>query len=617
MSIPFKKRIVLFFVLVIFLAGWLFSHKALVRVSLRTDTRGPFKIYWAGATEPFSEVRSASVWINPHQSQYAFFLADLKKIRKLRIDPLDRPGNVVIRSIEISQVPYETVRFSAAEGPHRLKPLQQIIKLDVKKEGIAVETGGKDPQLATVIEAQKRPTSWMAAIFQIVMLAVVFTFLLQLVTRLSSGYDYVPQLMFFILALIMCMNLVSRYNMHPDEYVHVQAGTFYEDHWLPPAICAPGTETTYSVYGVSRLNSFEIVYFFAGKFSRLLRLLPLEAHLRMRFFNLCLFAVLLWLCLLKSEHRILYLPLLISPQVWYVFSYFNSDAFCLFICFMLGYQLLESHSMLNRLLHDDFSPVASAARLVGIALIAGMLPLLKLNFYFYGIFLVGFLLIRLFQNGFSVPARTWRRAGLVVVAALVLAACRFGVDVHLNGWHRSQKLTDCRNQLARPKFKPNTPLKARSFGLNLKKRGTSAREMFSRYGWGRVSFQSTFGVYGYMAIYGSHLYYRAAAYLVVLLAVFLAFSALFRSSFFNKLDLANVVICSLALVAATFWNSWNVDLQNQGRYFLPIFAMIGVLLVQIEKRINSRLLNPVVLTMFALSVYSFLFYGLAGIPKTG
>lgn len=617
MPINFKKRLILFFVLVLFIAGWLFSNQALVRISLRTDARGPFKIYWAGPGEPYSEARSASVWISPHRSQYVFFLADLENIRRIRIDPLNRPGNVVIRSMVISQVPYQTIRFSALENSHRLKPLQQIKKLAFKKEGIAVTTSGKDPQLETMIELQKQPGSWLAAIIPIAILAALVTFLIELAMRVPSGFDYVPRLMFFILALIMSMTLVSRYNMHPDEYVHVKAAAFYEDHWLPPAICTPEAEGTYSVHGVSRLNSFEIVYFFAGKFSRLLRLLPLEAYLRLRFFNILLFAVILWLCLAKSEHRILYLPLLISPQVWYIFSYFNSDAFSLFICFLLGYQVLEKRSMANRLLRNDLSPVAAAGGSVGIALLLAMVPLIKLNFYFFGIFLAGFLLIRLFENGFSLPVRSWKQIGLVVAAALVLVACRFGIEVHLNGWHRSQKLTECRNQQAGARFKPNTPLKDQYFGLNLKKRGISAEEMFDRYKWGRVSFQSTFGVYGYMALYGSRLYYRAIKYAVVLLIVFLSWSALFRTSVFIKLDLANAVICGLALVAAAFWNSWNVDLQNQGRYFLPIFAMTGVVLVQIERRINQRLLNLMVAALFVLSVYSFLFYGLAGIPKVG
>lgn len=615
MPLPLKKRLLLFFVLGFLLAGWLLSHQALVRVALRTDTRGAFKVYWAGSGETYSEARSASVWISSGRTQYAFFLADLEKIRRMRIDPLDKPGNVVISSIAISQLPYETIRISALENSGQLKPLQQIKKLAIKKEGIAVTSAGKDPQLEIGIEARRGGGSWLAAFLKIAVLAALFAVLLELAARVPSDFEYVPRLMIFILGLIMAMSLVSRFNMHPDEYVHVQAATFYEDHWLPPAICSPEAAGTYSVHGVSRLDSFEIVYFFAGKFSRLLRILPLEAHLRLRFFNILLFSILLWLCLVKSAHRILYMPLLASPQLWYIFSYFNSDAFSLFICILLGYMVLEKQSPANRLLFEELPPAAVAGRLIGTALLLAMVPLMKLNFYFFGIFLAGFLVVRFMENGFSVTSRAWKRLGLIVVVAMVFAGVRFGFDVYQNGWHRSRKLTECRNQQARPRFKPQTPLEKQYFGLSLRKRGVSVRQMFDRYGWGRISFQSTFGVYGYMSLYGSPFYYQAMKYLLWLLSVLLLWSALIRTPLAIKLDLANVILCGLALVAAAFWNSWNVDLQNQGRYFLPIFAMAGMVLVQMEKRISAKLLNLLVITMFILGAYSFLFYGLSRIPK--
>jgi hypothetical protein len=615
MSLSLKKRLVLFFALGFLLAGWLLSHQALVRVALRTDVRGAFKIYWAGSGEVFSEARSASAWISPGRTQYAFFLADLGKIRRLRIDPLDKPGNVVISSIAISQAPYETILISARENFGHLKPLKQITKLAVKREGIAVATAGKDPQLEIAIDARKGGGSWLASLLKIAVLAALFGLLLELAARVPSGFQYAPRLMIFILGLIMAMSLVSRFNMHPDEYVHVQAATFYEDHWLPPAICSPEAAGTYSVHGVSRLDSLEIVYFFAGKFSRLLRVLPMAAHLRLRFFNILLFGILLWLCLAKGVHRILYLPLLVSPQVWYIFSYFNSDAFSLFICFLLGYMVVEKQSPVNRLLFEDQAPAAYAGRLVGTGLLLAMVPLMKLNFYFFGIFLTGFLVIRFIENRFSMTSRAWKRLGLIVVVAMVFAGGRYGFDVYQNGWHRSRKLTECRNQQARPRFKPDTPLEKQYFGLNLRKRGVSVRQMFDRYGWGRISFQSTFGVYGYMSLYGSALYYQAMKYLLLLLSALLLWSALVQTPLFTKLDLANVIFCALALVAAAFWNSWNVDLQNQGRYFLPIFAMTGMVLVQMEKRISAKLLNLLVIAMFILGAYSFLFYGLSRIPK--
>ncbi len=609
------KRLVVFFVLGLLLSGWLLSRHALVSLTLRTDTRGVFKIYWAGQGQRYSEARSASVAIRPGRKQYAFFIGDLGKIHSLRIDPLDRPGKIVIGGIRISQVPFKAVEISSRQGSPRPAPLNQIAKLEFRRAGIAVTTDGRDPQLETAVRVRSDSRSWLAAVVKIAVLAAVLGLLAEMAVRVPAGFDYAPGLMALVLGLIMAMAVVSRFNMHPDEYVHVRAAGFYETHWLPPAICAPEAAGTYSVHGVSRLDSFEAVYFFAGKFSRMLEMAPMERYLRLRFFNLALFGTLLWLCLVKSRHRLLYLPLLASPQVWYIFSYFNSDAFSLFICFLLGYMVVERKSPASRLLLDDLPSTGFLIRLAFTGVLLTMVPLLKLNFYFFGIFLVVFLAIRLLENGFSLPAVVWKRLAMVALIALVLAAGRFGFDVYQNGWHRSEKLTDCRNRQARPRFRPDTPLKDQYFGLNLRKRGVSVRQVFERYGWGRVSFQSTFGVYGYMSLYGSPFYYQAVKYLLYLLAALLLWTTLWRTSLFLKMDMANLLMCAAALVAAAFWNSWNVDLQNQGRYFLPIFAMAGVLMVQAEKRLPAKLLNLVVICLFILGTYSFLFYGLLPIPK--
>ncbi len=45
-----------------------------------------------------------------------------------------------------------------------------------------------------------------------------------------------------------------------------------------------------------------------------------------------------------------FLFIVISPQVWYVFSYFNNDAFPLFIAMILAMQVVDPESSLNRYL---------------------------------------------------------------------------------------------------------------------------------------------------------------------------------------------------------------------------------------------------------------------------
>lgn len=611
-----RKRLCLFFLCGLAIAAWLLTQRALVTLTLHSDTPGTFKIYWAGPGQAYRESRSAAVWIQPRQSRYTLLVGNLRHISRLRIDPLDRPAHLVILQIDIRQAAFQAVHLTAAAAQKTLKPLRQVKHLAFQPGRIDIALDGSDPQIEVHVRPLLSPRRWTATAVQILLAAVLLGLLMELATHVPRHFDYIPGLMCFVLALILAMAFVSRFNMHPDEYVHVQAGAYYEAHWLPPSICQPGTERSYSVHGVSRLNSFEIAYFFAGRFAALLRPLPLPDYLRLRLFNILLFGLLLWMCL-TGRQRLLYLPLLVSPQVWYIFSYFNSDAFSFFICFVVGRQLIEEDSLLKRFFQNQPPPGLYLRGLAGGALLLAMLPLLKLNFYFFSLYACLYLFIKLYENRFLISGQAFKRAAVLAAVALFLLGGRYGVDVYRNGFNRQAKLTACRNKLARPKFKPDTPLKDQYFGLNLRKKGVTVKQMFDRYGWGRVSFQSTFGVYGYMALYGSKTYYGMIRGLAIAFGALLVFTALWRTDLATRLHLANSLLCALLLLAAAFWNSWNVDLQNQGRYFLPIFAMAGFLLVQMEPRIQRGLLNLLVAGMFLLSTYSFLLYGLARIPKIG
>ena len=42
--------------------------------------------------------------------------------------------------------------------------------------------------------------------------------------------------------------------------------------------------------------------------------------------------------------------MLLAPQIWYIFSYFNGDAFPLFLATLIGYQTAVPDSLFNRYL---------------------------------------------------------------------------------------------------------------------------------------------------------------------------------------------------------------------------------------------------------------------------
>jgi len=433
--------------------------------------------------------------------------------------------------------------------------------------------------------------------------------------RVSKDFEYVPFCMACVLALILAMACLSKKNSHPDEFVHVRAAEYYHDHWIPPKVCASDTEHTYSPHGISRLNTHEIFYFFAGKFSRLLSFVSMDdEYLKCRLLNVLLFFVLLLFCIKNLHYRILFLTILASPQIWYVFSYFNTDAFAMFVLLMISYQLLYKNSMLNNFLEGIGTQRSLFYGLIQGSLFS-LLFFIKKNFFIFIIFVLLYFMLSLFKKDFSNPKMAVKRAFLIMLIAASIFGLRYSLDIYINGFNKSNKILECQERFARKDLKPSTNLENKYFGVKLKNRGVTIKQMFGRYGWGEISFQSTFGVYGYMSIYPSKLYIQIVKMITALFSIYIMYFFLFKMGLEENILLLIVFVCSFVLVGLALWHSWTVDLQRQGRYFLPIFVIIGFLLFQAERHLNHKITNIFIIAMFLMSSYSFVFIGLSRITK--
>ena len=87
--------------------------------------------------------------------------------------------------------------------------------------------------------------------------------------------------------LVVLMALGSRGNAHPDEARHFVAGLYFREHWLPPAVGAPGTATTYSRYGISYLDEADFVYWTFGKAAAIGAVVDVAPPSRCRGFRCC------------------------------------------------------------------------------------------------------------------------------------------------------------------------------------------------------------------------------------------------------------------------------------------------------------------------------------------
>jgi hypothetical protein len=597
------------------LYGYFFFSKAYVKIDIKSTSNTTFKIYWARENQSFSEDRSASTRIRRGRHTYLLYIDDIKTIRRLRIDPTEKPAQVQIYRLEIKQPHVEPICFSKPADFNRLIPVHEIENIKNSPDGITVVASGMDPQIEVDIHPRLLRDGYFQEIVAFLIMVLILGYFFRNDPVRRVGISYVPYLLTFVAALILIMAGLSQYNKHPDEYVHVRAAIYYQDHWMPPKVCAPETVSTYSVYGVSRLNSYELVYFIAGKFSVLFDFLPVPAYIRLRFFNLCLFIILIAINIRRPKYSILFIPLLLSPQIWYIFSYFNSDAFSIFMAIIVSLQVIRPNSLLNRFLNHtggryfDFLPCFILGLLFAILLLS------KKNYYFFILFILFILFFKVINKEYQEFWSFVKKTAAILLVSASLIGCRYALDVYVNGIDKAQKIADCREKLAKPAYKPSTSPENRMPGLYLKSKGVSLRDVLLTYRWGEKSFRSAFGVYGYTSISASTRYYHFPRIIGLIFLVFVLWSSFFKTDFQTKQVVMNAIICIALLMGAALWKSWTSDFQAQGRYFFPVIAIFGYLLYHIRDNLKISILNILVISMCFTSIYSFVFVGLQAIPK--
>ncbi len=590
-------------------------NRAVVELDISVSKTTWVKIYWAEEGQPFSEKRMAGVRARPEHNQYSFYLTDLRKIATLRIDTHQYEGEAVVKRIIIRQKGLQPLYFEGEKEFSLLSPVFQVAKSSWLPGGFVVDSTGEDPQFTYQVNLKRgSPYYLQAAVCILVIFLAVFTFFF-LTENIRQESAYVPLLFAAVCILVMVMAAISDNNSHPDEYVHLKAAKYYTDNWVPPAADDPAIRDTYSVYGASRLNNFEVAYFFLGKFVRLLEPFNLSTYLKARLFNVMLLAIMVLSLLRFTELRLLAIPFLFSPQLWYVFSYCNSDAFALFITFFISWQVALPRSMFNQWLRgeDRNHPIV---KIIIFATGCAMLFLLKKNYYFFIIFLAGYFVWQSIVLRRQISLKSfYRRLTLVIVVGLCLAGVRVGISHYVNDFDRDAVLVEQQEERATPLYKASTPLEEKHISLYRRARGQSLEDFVSSDRWFAKSFRSAFGVYSYFSISASTFYYTAVRWVGITFLLYGTLFVLIRGGIAGNVLLAYWLCCSAALIGASLYHSWTADFQAQGRYLFPVIPMLGVVMYHIRSCLPSPGFRLLTLSMFTLSVYSFIFVALLHISK--
>jgi len=124
-----------------------FYMPASIQVEFTAQSDAVFQVYWAAAQQNYSERQSSRIYYNASQKKCTLPLPDLGKIAKLRIDPANKPSELVIKQILIKQSGYQTIRLKTPEALKTVRPIFDIQKYDVRQNGLSVTASGGDPQL--------------------------------------------------------------------------------------------------------------------------------------------------------------------------------------------------------------------------------------------------------------------------------------------------------------------------------------------------------------------------------------------------------------------------------------------------------------------------------------
>ncbi len=473
----------------------------------------------------------------------------------------------------------------------------------------------------------------------------------------------VPLIIAMILATSMAFT--SAFNAHPDEIEHARAADYYRTNWLPPQFGDPAAVSSYSKYGISYLHERDFVYLLAGKWSNVVAPLVGDINLAYRLFNLTLLAMIALAFVREPDARPLIAPMALSAQIWYVFSYFNGDAFAYAVALFAAFQVTARGSAFNAAL-DASTRILWLKGVIALGIGFGLLLLTKRNYYVFIAFLLAYVVLKevglraslaiafgtLLGVGwyYRVPAvaPAWlyaftalaagafvvldiwprlsdaafrRRMGTFIAAgaiglALFLPRVAFDKLVVENPANQLSDAVTTAEVFAKNGYKPSQIAANNAvWVLHIRERNISYFTLlFAAPHWLWRSFQSSVGVYGYMTIVGPGEYYILTALVYMAFLASLGLGAMRSGDAVARQTLVIAGVYAMLAVLVSSLHSWTFDYQPQGRYLFPAFVMFGIVIANIRGRQPPAAYAMAALA-FILAAFSFYDVGLALIRR--
>lgn len=536
-----------------------------------------------------------------------------------RIDPMDSKWQkqelVTISKITVCKNGFEVWNAEKGELQAYFTGNDQV-NIQSFEDGISFYVLGADPQLLVTEQFAKEyvNSGRLQVIITSICFGLIIIFLLKFLIKwygkgVTKTTDWI-YLAGILGAIFLCIYLANRspFWLNPDEADAKRICNYYVTHWMPPDIRSDSVANLFSIYGTNRLAEYDTFYFWTGKLGKLFT----DTAVQCRILNMILFTAMAAIIVKNcKKYFALVAVLLLTPQIWYIFSYCTSDALDFFVAFLSVYQLIKEDSLLNRLLKEPLS----AKKLPGYTLISLLFVHLfwaKRTFYPVLLFIFLILLINLFEKKGKERLELFVKYLLIVGMTFGIFLIRYMItDFGYYGFEKQKVINEMMEIRATYPYKPSTPPHEQSGTIYLYNKGLTLKEFFDpKREFNKTLFRTVAGFFGYYHFGAWDWYYAVMAGLYITLFVCLVFELKKSGKKKKWMEFGAVLVCISVQYVLIVINGYFLDFQPQGRYMLPALLYVTYLIYTCDNAKNNKFIRLILCATCVLSLYVFITVGL-------
>lgn len=534
-----------------------------------------------------------------------------------RIDPLDQYYNreepLSLTGLTISKNGIRVIELTGEELSSYFS-LNDDMKL-LHGDSFTFQVTGQDPQMLPNNSFQelylKTPFSVRllgGLIFGIgiCFFAFLFWWFLRITTKGTLFFRCTTGILFggVLCAAFLCIYTGFRnpFYLNPDEYHTLSAIRYYFSHFMPPSMLDPDIIDTYAIYGTTRHSEWSLFYFLTAKIGQFFT----DEIIRMRLFTTITFCAMMGIVLknIKKNSALLY-AVLLTPQVWYLFSYCTSDSFDFFMSFLCLYELIKEDSMLNQVIGKPF-----CRKHILYTILLGLLFVQilwgKQSFYPVLIFVFLILLIRLFYTDRAMRKSLFYKYMAIAGMTLFIFCLRYMItDYPYYGFGKYTVYMDMLEKTALYEYRFSTPPMERAYSMSFMAKGVSLEEFLTKFEFNKNLFRTFAGFFGSYAFGARDWYYLLMGMLYLSFLGYVIFKAFVSRNKRVGWEIGAALLTMLIHYILIVYNAWVIDFQPQGRYLLPILIYAAYLAYRADKKGEDKFLRTILCLTCILSLYSF------------